>query len=252
MTTNRDFKRVVRDRMGKTGESYTTARATLLRKAPPRTRAHSTAAKPAAKPAASPNAHDADAAPTTAPDAAALAERAGMSNEAVAAKTGCGWEKWTFVLDKAGAHMWSHAEIAKHVAERYKVSGWWAQTVTVGYERIRGLREKGQRRSGSYEANKSRTYAVPVEELFAAFRDARRRAKWLPGVKLTVRTATAARSIRCTWPDGTSVEGWFVAKGASKSTVSVQHTRLTSRDDAEQRKRFWGERLDALGEYLGR
>ena len=51
--------------------------------------------------------------------------------------------------------------------EKYKVPGWWAQTVTVGYERIKGLRAVGQRRDGTFEANKSRTFAVPLARLYA-------------------------------------------------------------------------------------
>jgi len=229
MTTNKDFKRVVRARMAKTGESYTTARATIVKKPPP------LAAVSAA---------------TSTPEPAELARLAGMSNEALAAKTGCAWDMWVFVLDKAKAHTWPHADIARFVSEKYKLSGWWAQSVTVGYERIRGLREKGQRRGGSYEANKSRTFNVPMEVLFAAFSQARRRARWLSEPGVTVRKATDNRSIRMTWSDGTSVEGWFTAKAPTKSTVQVQHTRLASKADAERLKAYWGERLDALGDIL--
>jgi hypothetical protein len=50
--------------------------------------------------------------------------------------------------------------------------------VTVGYERIRGLRDRGQRRGGEYEATKSRTFNIPVERLFDAFANARIRRRW--------------------------------------------------------------------------
>ena len=55
--------------------------------------------------------------------------------------------------------------------------GWWAQAVTVCYERIKGLRAVGQRRDGSFEANKSRTFSVPLVRLYRAFHDARTRAQ---------------------------------------------------------------------------
>jgi len=58
------------------------------------------------------------------------------------------------------------------------------------------------------------------------------------------------RSIRITWDDDTSVEVWFVTKGASKSTAQVQHRKLVSRDDANARKAYWGERLTALAAIL--
>ena len=221
MPKNKDLKRLTRSRMQKTGESYTTARAQLLKKKKP--------------------------VPTPAPELAALA---GMSDEAVAAKTGCTWEKWVRVLDAVDAASMPHREIARYVRENFEISGWWAQTVTVGYERIKGLREIGQRRSGSYEANKSKTFPVPIARLYRAFSVARTRRRWLPDVQLTVRKATPDKSMRITWEDGTSVELYFTAKGDRKSQVAIQHRKLASKAQAEHMKRFWGERLAALAEIL--
>jgi uncharacterized protein YndB with AHSA1/START domain len=153
-------------------------------------------------------------------------------------------------LDHAGAHTWTHREIAKHVMETYKIPGWWAQTVTVGYERIKGLRAMNQRRDGSFEANKSRTFHVPVSRLFDAFHDSRVRARWLPGVKLTVRTAVASKYMRVTWPDETSVVVGFTAMGAAKSRVAVQHERLADQTAVLRAKEFWAERFDLLKEIL--
>lgn len=183
--------------------------------------------------------------------AADYASLAGMSDAAVEAKTGCRWEKWVYVLDRVKAHEWEHREIAEHLHTTYRVGEWWCQMVTVGYERIKGLRAIGQRRSGAWEAGRSRTLAVPVARLFAAWHDPKQRRRWLPEPKLVVRTATPDRSLRITWPDGTSVECWFTAKGPARSSVAVTHTRLASPADAERRKAYWGERLDALGEWLG-
>ena len=131
--------------------------------------------------------------------------------------------------------------------EKYKVPGWWAQTVTVGYERIKGLRAVGQRRDGSFEANKSRTFAVPLVRLYRAFHDARTRAQWLPGVDLTVRTATRGKSMRITWPDRTSVEVGFAGGGTGRvrSRSSTRSCRTGPRQ--VRMKQYWAERLDALG-----
>lgn len=181
------------------------------------------------------------------PDSAALA---GMTDAAVRAATGCTWDRWVDVLDRKKAHEWPHKTIAEWIHQTYKLDGWWCQTVTVGYERIKGLRDKGQRRGGSYEASKSKTFAVPVSRLYAAWKDARLRRKWLPGVKPAIRAAQEDRSLRITWPDGTSVACWFTAKGPAKSAVQVQHTKLASQADIARRKAYWAERLGALGELL--
>src|SRR5712691_12672918 len=129
MPTNKDFKRLVRGRMQKPGEAYTTARAHLLKQ----------------KPAAAVRAAAID-----------YAKLAGRSDAVLKEKTGCTWERWVKALDRAQAYTWSHREIATYVHEKYKIPGWWAQTVTVDYERIKGLRAIGQRRDGSFEASDAR------------------------------------------------------------------------------------------------
>jgi hypothetical protein len=150
------------------------------------------------------------------------------------------------VLDTVGAHDWPHGKITKYVHETYGVSDWWTQTVTVGYERIKGLRAIGQRRGGAYEASKSKVFAVPLGRLYRAFNDARTRRRWLGGVKFTVRTAIPEKSMRVTWPDGTSVELYFIVKGPAKSQVAVQHVKLADKASADRMKAFWAERLGAL------
>jgi hypothetical protein len=233
MPANKDFKRLVRGRMQKTGESYTTARAHLLKQKP-------AAAAAVAAPRPS----------TARPAAVDYAKLGGRSDAIIKERTGCTWERWVKALDYAQAYTWTHREIAQHVHEKYKVPGWWAQAVTVGYERIKGLRAVGQRRDGSFEANKSRTYSVPLVRLYRAFHDARTRAQWLPGVDLTVRTATRGKSMRITWPDRTSVAVGFSGRGQGKSQVAVQHEKLADRAAQVRMKQYWGERLDALGQVL--
>jgi hypothetical protein len=227
MPTNKDFKRLVRSRMQKTGEAYTTARAHLLRRKPQPT-------APASPPAPAPH----------------YEQLAGIKDATIEAKTGCNWERWVWVLDQAGAGEWSHRAIAEHVRRRYQTPMWWTQAVTVGYERIKGLRAVGQRRSGIYEAGKSKTFAAPVARVYRAFRDVRTRRRWLGNVDLTVRTAIPNKSMRITWPDGTSVEWYFVPKGDAKCQVAVQHVKLADREAVDRTKSYWAERLGSLERLL--
>ncbi len=224
MPVNKDFKRLVRARMQKTGEAYTTARTHLITKK--------------------------QQTPTHAPASVDYAKLAGMSDVMVKAKTGCNWERWVKALDHVEAHTWPHREIARYVHDKFKIPGWWSQSVTVGYERIKGLRAIGQRRDGGFEVNKTKTFAVPVARLFRACSDGRTRSRWLPDVALTVRTATRNKSMRITWPDQTSVQLFFMSKGAGKSLVAVQHGKLADQAAAVQMRAFWTERLTDLGAVL--
>lgn len=43
---------------------------------------------------------------------------------------------------------------------------------------------------------------------------------------------------------------YLTAKGDTKTQLAVQHTKLGSKHDVEQRKAFWAERLSRLAEIL--
>jgi len=225
MTRHKDQKRLIRSRMRKTGESYTSARVAIV---------------------ADRNGTRAAAAPPK-----AWAALAGISDARVKEKTGRTWSQWVEVLDRAGASGMSHRDIARHVARTYPdITAWWAQTITVGYERIRGLRDVGQGRDGRYRAGKSRTFPVGVSTLYRMFKEAPRRRKWLPQGITKVRAAIAGKSIRADWHDGTQVNFTFVSKGPAKCTVTVQHDRLTQKAEVARAKSFWDDRLDALAATL--
>ena len=223
MPKAKDLKRLVRARMQKTGESYTAARLQVVRK-----KQFSKEPQTAAK--------------------TDLAKLAGMSDASVSRQTGRGWAEWVRALDAAGAAKKSHREIAEHVSS-LGVPSWWTQMVTVGYERIRGLRDRGERRGGGYSATKSRTFGVPVPRLFAAFISGKLCKHWLPkGVK--IRSMTANKRIRFEWLDGTPAVVGFLSKGDAKSVAAVEHQKLADKAAADAMKNTWAECFDKLGELI--
>jgi uncharacterized protein YndB with AHSA1/START domain len=176
------------------------------------------------------------------------AERA--ESPATETATGRTNAEWFAVLDEWGAAERTHAEIARWLAKQPGVSSWWSQMLTVAYEQARGRRVRHQRPDG-FTITASKTVAVPVGDLFAAFTDEAHRAQWLPGAKLTVRTATATRSARYDWEDGaTRVNVGFTAKSGTSSTIALSHERLPDADTAEEMKRWWRERLAELKTVL--
>jgi uncharacterized protein YndB with AHSA1/START domain len=219
MTTHKSFKRLVRARMEKTGESYTAARAVLLAAEEP---------TPGAKPALV------------------------VSDSSIRERTGRGWEEWFDHLDEWGARDRPHKEIARYVASQLEIEplGWNAQAVTVSYERARGGRQVGEREDG-FAISVSKTVAVPVERLYDAFVTETPRDAWLLDDRLRERTATRPKSARFDWDDGsTRVHATFVAKGDGRSTVTVEHRRLEDAEAAERAKTAWRERLTALKALL--
>jgi hypothetical protein len=221
MTRQRSFKRLVRSRMEKTGESYTAARAVLLAGAEP---------KPAERP------------PLL------------TSDERIRERTGRGWEEWFDLLDDWGAAERPHREISRWVADQLGIEPlvWDAQAITSSYERARGLRAVGETEQG-FAVSATRTVAVPVERLFDAVVDESQRLSWLPDGELSERTATRPKSARFDWGDGaTRVMIVFESKGEGKSTMALQHVRLADGEEAERMKAYWRERVTALKEELER
>lgn len=216
MTERKSFKREVRARMAKTGERYTTARRQLEAKRPP------------------------DPAPELVTSARAVEQATGRS-----------WDAWFVALDDWGARGRPHREIARHLRDELAVGAWWAQAITAGYERSRGLRATHQRADGGYAVGVSKTVAAPVERLFAAVVDPGLRARWLTDGQLAERTVAPPRSARFDWGDGrTRVAFWFTAKGDARSTVGVEHERLADADEAAQAKAAWKARLMRLADVL--
>ena len=222
MTTQKLLKRRVRERMSKTGESYTAARRHVVvgrdRLEDARQRLESA--------------------------------RELASDEKLTEATGRDWEGWLSILDRWGAPDRKHREIADHLIGAHAVPGWWAQSITTGYERARGLRKKHQQPNG-FTIYASKTVGVPLEELFAAFVDDRTRAQWLTDGSMSPRTSQPGKVARFDWDDGpTRILVTFEEKGASRSTAYVAHERLPDADAADAAKAAWKKRVASLKAFL--
>jgi hypothetical protein len=173
-----------------------------------------------------------------------------VSEEAIVRATGHGWDHWLRILDDRGTEGFSHRDTAAWLRTELGVDGWWAQAITVGFERARGLRAAYQVADG-FSVGVSRTFAVPAGRLWGFFADEEGRSRWLAPGFLSVRTAQPGRTARFDVAAGPSrVVVGFTAKGDAKTSVAIQHERLASAAEVEERRAFWRERLAVLGELL--
>ncbi len=218
MTEQKSFKRLVRRRMAKTGESYTAARAQLLA---------------------------GDEAAAVDPDVLQFP----CSEERLREQTGRGWEEWFDLLDTWDAESLGHTEIARRVGEQPGVPGWYAQAVAMSYERARGLRAIGQRTgSDGFVAGVSKTIAARAEDVFAAFADPSIRAGWLGDLVLSERTVSQPKTT-ARYDVGDGPTRLFVTvedKGPAKSTIVVEQWRLADAAEREDRKDYWRRKLATL------
>ena len=234
MPTQKIFKQRVRARMTKTGESYTAARRQLLQKT-------TDAADPAEDAGTT-----ADATPTEQPDAGVFV----VADEAMQRATGKVHNEWFALLDAWGATTHTHTEIARWLSEAHGVPPWWTQSVTVSYERARGMRARHQMRDG-FSVSATKTIATTPERALRAFTDARTRKRWLPTADMRQRPTRAAMAARFDWSDPPSrVVAGVAAKGADKTLVFVTHEQIPDAESGERLKRAWRESLVALKALL--
>lgn len=164
--------------------------------------------------------------------------------------TGKGRAEWFALLDGTGAARMAHAAIARALTEQHGLDGWWAQQLSMNYERARGLRRKYERPDG-FTITKSKTLAVPVSEVYGALIAGDARARWLDG-DLEVTATQPDKRVRGRWADPPSrVVLELQAKQPSKTSVHVEHFKLPDAEAAEQARKAWGERLQRLSEHLG-
>jgi hypothetical protein len=219
MTEDKTRKRAVRTRMAKTGERYTAARRHVVKPAEP------------------------------APLPSRVADP-GMPDESIVRGSGRDWDSWFRILDGWGATERKHGEIAQYLMEEHSVPGWWAQMVTVGYERARGMRARYQRMTGTYSVSVSKTLPVDADRLFRAFTESRARSRWLEPGTLRTRTAQPGRTARFDVGDGSRLIAYFTSKGEARSTVSLEVEKLPDAEAVEEARAFWKERLARLADTL--
>ena len=216
MTRNESFKRRVRARMSTTGEKYGAARRVLLEQADAR----------------QPGEWISD------PE---------HSDEVIRASTGRGWNEWRALIDAWPGHTGGHAAVAAWLIESHGVEGWWAQSVTVGWERITGRRLPHQVADGTFTANRSATIAVDTAALGELLRDAEGLEAAFPGLQPRLRSRPTSKNVRIGLTDGIA-EIAVAPKDDGRATVHVSHAKLRSPEEIAHWKAFWGDWLSALDE----
>ena len=246
MTTDKARKRAVRTRMTKTGERYAAARRHVVDPGPdPSPVARTDTAVPPASAASAPP--PATSSASTLPALPARVADPGMAEASLIKGTGLGWDHWLRLLDEWGAGDHGHTAIARFLREDRGVDGWWAQTITVGWERARGRRAVHQTTRG-FEVSVSRTVGTPPDVLWAWFLEVDRRSTWLDAGDLggRRRSGPIGRSATFDVPDGTRVAIAIDPVGDGRSRVTATHAALPDATAIEPARAAWKARLERL------
>ncbi len=159
----------------------------------------------------------------------------------IKAATGRSWAQWFRVLDRMDVAELGHAAAVRRLADDHDCPRWWRQRIVAAHAEARGLQEPTSR---GLAANSSRTLSVSVEDLYRAW-TGRAPSKWLQ-TRFKVVRANENKSLRLGWPDRTTVEIYFWAKGERRSQVNVMHRQLADAAEVAAKKAFWSSALDKL------
>lgn len=176
-----------------------------------------------------------------------------MSDEALVEATGKTHDEWADVIDARWGGDFDHPTVARYLEETFEgVNGWWAQTITVGYERITGLRLPYQRSDGMFACSKTRTVGVDADLLRKMLLSDTHRADLFPDQVTELRSKPTTKALRIGIGPEKAVAVFGIDNSDDGRTrVSVQHERLPTYDSVEEWKFYWSEWFDAIDQPAG-
>ena len=144
----------------------------------------------------------------------------------------------------------AHRDIARGLMAEHGIDGWWSQTVTVGYERARGLRAVHQTSSG-FEVSVSKTIGASIEDTWRSLDQPSLRSRWLEPGLLRARPTTGprGRSGGFDVADGSRLGVYISPRGEARTTITVTNERLSGPDAIDAARAAWKGRLERLATY---
>lgn len=224
MTTQQTFKQRVRERMARTGERYAQARRVLL---------------------------DQQATAPRIDGGRTWVSQPEMSDEAIRANTGRGWDEWCDVIEAFDGHTDGHSAVVEHLLATHEdLTGWWAQGIAVSWERITGRRLPFQQHDGLFGVSRTRTVTVEADVLREMLLDPDGRDALFPDMPVELRSRPTSKNLRLAMEEGTA-EVAMVAKDGGRTAVTVAHTRLPDHTVVPAWQDYWVGWLEALEQAAG-
>ncbi|MGH8935230.1 MAG: SRPBCC domain-containing protein [Acidimicrobiia bacterium] len=196
-----------------------------------------------------------------------------VSSESVREATGRGWPEWLHALDAAGAADWDHKQIVAHLEREHPEvsSGWWRQSITVGYEQARGKRAVGEAAGAGFQVGVQRSVAATATQVWDLIIS--RPELWLgkgvsvvfhkgeryevppgsdaAGVSGEVRVVKPGDRLRMTWqpqgwPAPATLQLTLLESGSGKTAIHAHLEKLPDADAREAMRQRWREALERI------
>lgn len=189
-----------------------------------------------------------------------------VTDTASQAATGKTLAQWFAELDKLNGLKLGRGGIGKHLLAQ-KVDPWWITTISVEYENHHDIRKKDGLYEGYFVCS-TKTIVAPVTEVYAAWTNDGSLSQWFgadtkaevkdggkyenkdgdSGIFLRVRSD---QDLRLTFENPafsapTQVDVQFQDKGKGKTGVTLNHTRIQTRAEADGLRAAWAAALEHL------
>jgi len=188
-----------------------------------------------------------------------------ISSDSLREATGKDWDEWLETLDAAGAADWDHKEIVAYLKREHgdTTTGWWRQSLAVGYEQARGKRVVGETAAAGFEVGVRRSVAASEADVWelltsrpelwlgesVAFRKGERYS--VPGASGEIRVVKPGDRLRLTWQP----EGWAAPatlqfalsrSQSGKTTITAHLEKLPDARARDTMREHLREALDRI------
>jgi uncharacterized protein YndB with AHSA1/START domain len=208
-----------------------------------------------------------------------------MNEQAFEQATGRSRSEWFEIIRSSGKTDPSHKEIADYLHDAHGVSSWWAQEITVEYEKHIGRRVLGQTQDGLFQIGVSKTIPAPAGKVWNLLKSAEGinlitsnpevdpppggagSAPGTPaaldaleeqsttGIQATTTTFTAGSHVRMRW----QLPGWptysilqirVTPKSETRTTLAFHQEKLPSREARDKMQTHWRRISQRMAEIL--
>lgn len=195
-----------------------------------------------------------------------------IKNNSVLKHTKRDWVEWVTLLSKAGAHNWTHQEIVAFLKNKYKLTTWWQQLVTSGYETHIGRRKEGASAKGTYSVTATKTIHLDHKLVWDKFSSPEGVQVWLKpltsfslvlkqtfeldgGVFGELRTMKAPERVRLTWQEEewtkkSTVQVYIIPRKNGSTVMAIMHEGLQTPRVREQLRTYWKQTLSDFCDIL--
>ncbi len=191
-----------------------------------------------------------------------------VSSASVKKGSGRDWGEWISLLNTAGAPHMSHQDIVRLLKTKFKLTPWWQQGVTLGFELHIGRRIEGQSLNGQFNGMASRTLPLSQKKLWKFLTSVEGQQLWLKplsplkfkpknvyeadgGIFGELRTMKAPERARLTWQDTewdkpSVLNIMVIPRAGEKAILVFQHDALKDGRLRLQMKDHWKRVLDNM------